>query len=183
MNITASWIWPADSDGRGFNLCSVFRRDFRLESAPASARILITADSYYRLKINGQWIGDGPAPRLSGALSVRHLRHQLLSAAGTQPRRSDRALLRLRHVSPDSAAGRLPRADRTHRPRPDHRDRRFLARGPHAAVGGEHGQVEHPASSARNRRRLGRGRIRLEAGPPWSAAPKRGPGADSIRAM
>lgn len=36
MNITASWIWPADSDGRGFNLCSVFRRDFRLESAPAS---------------------------------------------------------------------------------------------------------------------------------------------------
>ena len=61
MNITASWIWPADSDGRGFNLCSVFRRDFRLESAPASARILITADSYYRLKINGQWIGDGPA--------------------------------------------------------------------------------------------------------------------------
>ncbi|WP_177995363.1 alpha-L-rhamnosidase N-terminal domain-containing protein [Victivallis lenta] len=61
MNITASWIWPADSDGRGFNLCSVFRRDFRLESVPASARILITADSYYRLKINGQWIGDGPA--------------------------------------------------------------------------------------------------------------------------
>ena len=54
MNITASWIWPADSDGRGFNLCSVFRRDFRLESVPASARILITADSYYRLKINGQ---------------------------------------------------------------------------------------------------------------------------------
>ena len=70
MNITASWIWPADSDGRGFNLCSVFRRDFRLESVPASARILITADSYYRLKINGQWIGDATGrPRLLFASS------------------------------------------------------------------------------------------------------------------
>lgn len=61
MSITASWIWSDDSDGLGFNLCSVFRREFRLDALPASARILITADSYYRLKVNGQWIGDGPA--------------------------------------------------------------------------------------------------------------------------
>lgn len=61
MNISASWIWSDDSDGRSYNLCSVFRRDFRLEAVPESARLLISADSYYRLKINGQWIGDGPA--------------------------------------------------------------------------------------------------------------------------
>ncbi len=61
MKISASWIWPADSDGLGYNLCSVFRREFRLETTPAAALLRITADSYYRLKVNGQWIGDGPA--------------------------------------------------------------------------------------------------------------------------
>ena len=61
MNISASWIWSDNSDGRGYNLCSVFRREFRLEKLPASAQLLISADSYYRLKVNGQWLGDGPA--------------------------------------------------------------------------------------------------------------------------
>ena len=61
MNISASWIWSDDSDGRGYNLCSIFRREFRLEKLPASARLLVSADSSYRLKVNGQWLGDGPA--------------------------------------------------------------------------------------------------------------------------
>ncbi len=61
MSISASWIWSDDSAGKGYNLCSIFRRDFRLEKAPASARILISADSVFRLKVNGQWIADGPA--------------------------------------------------------------------------------------------------------------------------
>ncbi|MDR0932903.1 MAG: alpha-L-rhamnosidase N-terminal domain-containing protein [Victivallales bacterium] len=61
MDISASWIWSDDSDGRDYNLCSIFRRDFRLETVPESAHLKITADSYYRLKVNGQWLGDGPA--------------------------------------------------------------------------------------------------------------------------
>ncbi len=61
MSITGNWIWSDDSDGRGYNLMSVFRRDFRLEEVPAEARLAITADSRYRLKVNGQWLGDGPA--------------------------------------------------------------------------------------------------------------------------
>ena len=52
MNISASWIWSDDSDGRGYNLCSIFRREFRLEKLPASARLLVSADSSYRLKVN-----------------------------------------------------------------------------------------------------------------------------------
>ena len=31
MNISANWIWSDDGDGRGYNLCSIFRRDFRLD--------------------------------------------------------------------------------------------------------------------------------------------------------
>ncbi len=61
MDISANWIWSDASDGRGYNLCSVFRKEFRLEELPAAAQIAVSADSSYRLKINGQWIGDGPA--------------------------------------------------------------------------------------------------------------------------
>ena len=60
MKLAANWIWSDDSDGRGYNLCSVFRRDFRLETLPEEAVLRITADSAYRLRINGQWLSDGP---------------------------------------------------------------------------------------------------------------------------
>ena len=29
MKLSANWIWSDDGDGRGYNLCSIFRRDFR----------------------------------------------------------------------------------------------------------------------------------------------------------
>ncbi len=61
MKIIANWIWSDDSDGRAYNLCSAFRRDFRLDAPPVSAILAIAADTTYRLKVNGQWIGDGPA--------------------------------------------------------------------------------------------------------------------------
>ena len=60
MDIIANWIWSDDSDGRGYNLCSIFRRDFRLAALPVTARLAVTADSFYRLKVNGQWLNDGP---------------------------------------------------------------------------------------------------------------------------
>ncbi len=77
MKITASWIWSDDSDGRAYNLCSVFRRDFRLEEAPVSACLAITADTVYRLKVNGQWIGDGPCRSYP-----EHYRYDLYDLAG-----------------------------------------------------------------------------------------------------
>ena len=60
MKLSANWIWSDDSDGRAFNICSVFRRDFRLETLPAQATLRITADTVYRLRVNGQWLADGP---------------------------------------------------------------------------------------------------------------------------
>ena len=60
MDIIANWIWSDGSDGRGYNLCSIFRRDFRLAALPVTARLAVTADSFYRLKVNGQWLNDGP---------------------------------------------------------------------------------------------------------------------------
>lgn len=77
MNISANWIWSDDGDGRGYNLCSIFRRDFRLESAPAGAHLAVCADSSYRLKVNGQWLGDGPARSYPG-----HTRYDLYDLAG-----------------------------------------------------------------------------------------------------
>ncbi len=56
----AKWIWSDNSDGRGYNLCSVFRYDFNLATVNNPV-LRITADSWYRLKVNGQWCGDGPA--------------------------------------------------------------------------------------------------------------------------
>lgn len=38
------------------------RKTFLLESVPASARLDISADDYYKVYINGQFVGQGPAP-------------------------------------------------------------------------------------------------------------------------
>ncbi len=40
----------------------LFRKRFVLENAPKSARILITADDYYVLYVNGAFVAQGPAP-------------------------------------------------------------------------------------------------------------------------
>ena len=61
MNITAKWIWINDDNGMGYNLHVVFRKDFRLDTVPEKAALAVTADTKYRLKINGQWCADGPA--------------------------------------------------------------------------------------------------------------------------
>ncbi len=60
MDIIANWIWSDDSNGRVYNLCSVFRRDFKLTAQIPEAHLAITADTFYRLKVNGQWLNDGP---------------------------------------------------------------------------------------------------------------------------
>ena len=61
MNITANWIWINGNSGLDYNTHVVFRKDFRLDSAVSEAKLAVTADTKYRLKVNGQWCADGPA--------------------------------------------------------------------------------------------------------------------------
>ena len=61
MNIKANWIWKAGNSGLEYNSLVIFKKDFRLENLPRNASVIVSADSRYRLKINGQWCGDGPA--------------------------------------------------------------------------------------------------------------------------
>jgi alpha-L-rhamnosidase len=66
--VTGKWIWASDpsvatSNGHGddeYNLTAVFRKGISIEPQ-ASVRVAITADSWYRLKLNGRIVNDGPA--------------------------------------------------------------------------------------------------------------------------
>jgi hypothetical protein len=40
----------------------LFRKTFSLEKIPEIAQIFITCDDYYKLYINGRFVGQGPAP-------------------------------------------------------------------------------------------------------------------------
>lgn len=53
----AKWVWHAHAPMR--NSWVMFRREFDLDD-PCQAMLFISADTRYRVWINGQWIGDGP---------------------------------------------------------------------------------------------------------------------------
>ncbi|MBD2844061.1 alpha-L-rhamnosidase N-terminal domain-containing protein [Paenibacillus sp. IB182496] len=57
------WIWaPAqDESGNGSNVYYYFRKEIELKNLSPSYRLYITADTRYRLHINGQPTGSGPA--------------------------------------------------------------------------------------------------------------------------
>lgn len=55
----AKWIWSSEVDVKGYNTAVQFEREFELASC-TSASVAISADSWYRLKINGEWVNDGP---------------------------------------------------------------------------------------------------------------------------
>jgi len=59
MKVEAKWIWPNFTDVKKYNQAAVFIRSFSVASFK-SAKIAITADSWYRLKVNGEWVNDGP---------------------------------------------------------------------------------------------------------------------------
>lgn len=62
MSLCASWIWHPQRDYRAYHRTIVARRVVRLPNTPVqSATLAVTADSWYRLCINGTWINDGPA--------------------------------------------------------------------------------------------------------------------------
>jgi hypothetical protein len=55
----AKWIWRNQKERNPYNQTVVARKRFRLEqTGPAALRL--TADSFYRLFINGRWVNDGP---------------------------------------------------------------------------------------------------------------------------
>ena len=59
QDFEAKWIWKQQEDRTPYNQTIVARKSLDLE-AFESGMVRITADSYYRLFINGQWVGDGP---------------------------------------------------------------------------------------------------------------------------
>lgn len=59
MHWHAQWIWSDQQDRRPFNQTVIARKSFELP-AFSTATLAITADSQYRLFINGQWVEDGP---------------------------------------------------------------------------------------------------------------------------
>jgi hypothetical protein len=76
--LKASWIWLKGADVHSYNQAVVARKEFRL-AKPGPAALRITADSFYRLFINGNWVNDGPARSLPSTSKTMLL---------TQPRSS-----------------------------------------------------------------------------------------------
>ena len=57
--LSARWIWRDQPDTPVYNQTIIARKSFRLDK-PRQAAMRITADSLYRLYVNGQWVTDGP---------------------------------------------------------------------------------------------------------------------------
>jgi len=60
MKFKAKWIWNKQRNYRLYNQTIIAKKSFKVGGIK-SAVIGITADSYYRLYINQQWVNDGPA--------------------------------------------------------------------------------------------------------------------------
>ena len=73
--ITAKWIWKAQPDYNRYNQTILARKSFTLEQ-PRQAVLYITADSFYRLRINGQWVNDGPCRSWP-----QHFQYDVINAA------------------------------------------------------------------------------------------------------
>lgn len=56
---SAKWIWCAQNDVHDYNQTVLFKKEFELQKTGA-ASLRITADSGYRVSINGKWVHDGP---------------------------------------------------------------------------------------------------------------------------
>jgi hypothetical protein len=57
--IQGDWIWAPGTTGKEYNQYYWFTHSFDLEK-PSHASLRITADSWYRLYINDEWVNDGP---------------------------------------------------------------------------------------------------------------------------
>ena len=57
--LSAQWIWKPQASYQPYNQTILARKRFTV-GAVRQALISITADSFYRLRINGVWVNDGP---------------------------------------------------------------------------------------------------------------------------
>lgn len=57
--IKANWIWKKQQDYSKYNQTIIANTTFKI-TQPIESTIIITADSFYRLYINDQWVNDGP---------------------------------------------------------------------------------------------------------------------------
>ena len=56
----SKWIWCAQNKPHAYNQTVLFKKAFEVKN-PQGAKLLITADSWYRVSVNGTWLNDGPA--------------------------------------------------------------------------------------------------------------------------
>ena len=56
----SKWIWSKQQDYNLYNDSIIAKKEFEVGDL-AQGKIIITADSFYRLFVNGQWIADGPS--------------------------------------------------------------------------------------------------------------------------
>ena len=57
---TAKWIWCSQNSLHAYNQTVLFTKEFGTKSLKG-VKLQITADSWYRVSINGTWLNDGPA--------------------------------------------------------------------------------------------------------------------------
>ena len=73
-NVFHRQLEPIDLPQTGHeNSHLLFRRSFDLSEKPREAKIYITADDYYRLYVNGHFVGSGPAPSYHVAYNYNEL--------------------------------------------------------------------------------------------------------------
>ena len=69
INWRASWIWTED-EAQPKNAYIYARKTFELSARPNSAKLYCSADSRYRLYVNGTHVGQGPVPSTPAAFYV-----------------------------------------------------------------------------------------------------------------
>src|SRR5512138_3926293 len=60
MTHPAPFVW-FDAQAKGRNVHAYFRRELTLKASPASAQIHLFAHTHYELRVNGRFVGWGPA--------------------------------------------------------------------------------------------------------------------------
>ena len=76
MKGEGKWIWLAGDAGTDYNEAAEFRATFACAKKPRRAHISIAADTWYRLRVNGVWAGDGP-----GRSWPEHFRYDVIDLA------------------------------------------------------------------------------------------------------
>ncbi len=72
----ATWIWARQDDYHAYHQTIVARRTFEAGEISA-ATLRITADTRYRLRLNGEWVNDGPCRAWP-----EHYQYDVLDVAG-----------------------------------------------------------------------------------------------------